>query len=108
MGNYVPVLVAAGVSIVTALVTVLASRPKVRADVTKTLTDISLSLVEPQAARIDVLQTKVAELTCDIKKLYEENRSLHKWSQLLFSQVIEHGGDPISFDRSEQLRKEQR
>ena len=97
MPNYVLVIIAAAVSLATALITVAASRPEVRADVTQTLTDISLSLIQPQADRIDALNVKVTELTGQVCRLETENRGLHKWSQILFSQVVEHGGNPVPF-----------
>jgi hypothetical protein len=85
---------------VAAIVAARLSKPKVRADATKTLTDISLSLVEPQKRRIADLETHMKTCEDRIAKLEAENAALHRWAQHLIGQVVEHGGDPVPFNSS--------
>jgi len=89
-------------SIIVAIITTWAMRRKNAADVASQLTDIALSLIEPLQEEIDALKKEYTELQVEMGKLKSENALLHKWSQLLFSQVVESGGEPISF---EQVRK---
>jgi uncharacterized membrane-anchored protein YhcB (DUF1043 family) len=98
MSEYVPVMVALVAGPIAAVVTARLSKPKVRADATKTLTDISLSLVEPQKRRIEQLETHMKTCENRISDLEAENRALHRWAQHLIGQVVEHGGDPVPFD----------
>jgi sensor domain CHASE-containing protein len=102
MNDYLPLLIAAisgVVSIITATLVVRASKKKVAADATATLTTIALSLVEPLKAEIDELKKEYKELEADVTNLKAENAILHRWSQLLFSQVVELGSDPIPFEQ---------
>lgn len=98
MNDYIPVLIAIIAGPTVAFVTARVSRPKVVADAAKTYTDISLSLVEPQKRRIRDLEDHMASCELRIKKLERENRALHVWSKLLYTQVVEAGVDPIPFD----------
>ena len=98
MTDYIPVLVALIAGPLAVLVTVYFSRDKVRADASKTLTDISLSLVEPQQRALDRMQVEITELKTKVRRLESENRALHTWAQLLFSQVVEAGHEPIPFE----------
>lgn len=98
MGEYIPVLVALIAGPLAVLVTVYFSRDKVRADASKTLTDISLSLIEPQKRRIGDLERKIMDMEKQIGQLEAENEALHTWAQLLFTQVVEAGDTPIPFD----------
>jgi hypothetical protein len=75
----------------------------VKADATETLTKISLSLVEPLQERIEVLEDHSEKQDQKIAALEKENRSLHRWSQVLFSQVMEAGKDPIPFETIQAL-----
>lgn len=84
MNEYVPVMVALVAGPLAAIVTARLSRPKVRADATKTLTDISLSLIEPQKQRIVECEKRMARI--------------EKWAHLLSAQVIEAGQTPIRFE----------
>ena len=103
MEAYIPVvLVLFGAPLVTWL-TIRASRPKVKADASDTLTKISLSLVEPLQERITTLETHMEEQDKKIDALEAENKSLHRWSQVLFSQVVEAGADPIPFETIQAL-----
>jgi sensor domain CHASE-containing protein len=102
MNDYLPLLIAAisgAVSVLTALLVVRASKKRVAADATETLTNIALSLVAPLKAEIDELKKEYDELEDAVSKLKAENELLHRWSQLLFSQVVESGGEPIGFDQ---------
>ena len=102
MNDYLPLLIAAFsgvVSVVTAFLVTRASKKKVAADATATLTGIALSLVAPLKFEIDALKEELSGVEDEIKKLKVENEMLHRWSQLLFSQVVESGGDPISFEQ---------
>ena len=106
MNDYLPLLIAAFsgvVSVVTAFLVTRASKKKVAADATATLTGIALSLVEPLKFEIDALKEELSGVEDEIKKLKVENEILHRWSQLLFSQVVESGGEPISFDQAQKL-----
>lgn len=98
MNDYIPVVIAIIAGPAVAFVTARMSRPKVVADAAKTYTDISLSLVEPQKRRIRDLEAHMTICELRIKKLERENRALHVWSKLLFSQVLEAGAEPIPFD----------
>ena len=100
MSNYVPVVVALIAGPLAVLVTAYLSRDKVKTDATKTLTDISLSLVEPQMRRIDIMQSEINELREKVDKLEDENEALHVWAQHLVGQVVGHGGVPVAFDSS--------
>jgi len=103
MNEYIPVVVALIASPLVAWITVRASRPKVKADASETLTAISLSLLEPLQERIEELE-RHAEVNEDrIAKLEKENRALHRWAQILHAQVIEAGGEPIQFDAIKKL-----
>ena len=84
MTEYVPVLVALVAGPVAAIVTARLSQPKVRADATKTLTDISLSLVEPQRQRIADCERRMARI--------------ERWAHALAAQVIEAGKTPIRWE----------
>lgn len=91
MNDYIPVLIALIAGPAVAVVTAVLSRPKVRSDATKTLTDISLSLVRPQMERIETLERKYADL--DIKY-----RRMERWVHALAAQVIETGNTPVRWE----------
>lgn len=98
---YVAVLISfitAAATIVGAYLTVRAARRKNEADATDTLTKIALSLVEPLQTKLAEMQTELQRVEGEVDALKKENAQLHKWAQLLFSQVVEHGGEPYSFD----------
>ena len=106
---YIPILI----SVIAALATVGASwltvrvgRKKADADAVETLTDVALSLVKPLKVEIEILKEKQAELMKKIVPLEEENAILHRWSQLLFSQVVEAGQEPIPFSQVKYWEKE--
>ena len=86
-------------SIIVAVITTWALRRKNAADAAKQLTEIALSLINPLQEEIDDLKKEQAYLEAEICKLKAENEMLHRWSQLLFSQVVESGDDPISFEQ---------
>lgn len=99
MNEYLPIVVpvfAAIAAILGSWLTVRAGKKKAGADAAETLTDIALSLVEP-------LKIELEELKIEVGLLKRENEVLHKWAQLLFSQVIEEGGEPVSFDQVKKL-----
>ena len=84
-------------SIIVAIITTWAMRRKNAADVASQLTDMALSLIEPLQEEIDALKKEQSHLDTEVVKLKAENALLHRWSQLLFSQVVELGSDPIPF-----------
>jgi len=90
-------------AVVVALVTSWVARRKDKADVAKQLTDIALSLIDPLQEEIDDLKKEQKLLDREVVKLKAENELLHRWSQLLFSQVVELGSDPIPFDRVQRM-----
>lgn len=98
--NYIPVIVAliAGPAVV--FITNYFSRSKVAADATATLTDISLSLVEPQKRRIADLEKHMKVCETRISLLEAENEALKTWAKHLTAQVIEAGDIPIAFNSS--------
>ena len=100
MSEYIPVFVALIAGPLAVLVTVYFSRDKVRADASKTLTDISLSLIEPQKQRISDLERRIVDMAKQIDRLEAENEALHAWAQHLVAQVIEGGAEPVPFDSS--------
>ena len=85
--------------VVVAFITTWALRRKNAADVAKQLTDIAMSLIDPLQDEIDDLKKEQSHMEDEIALLKGENALLHRWSQLLFSQVVESGGDPISFEQ---------
>ena len=107
MTDYLPVIVALIASPLVAWITVRASRPKVKADATRVLTDVSLSLVEPLQERIVQLEEREDKNELRISFLERENRVLHRWAQILFTQVIEAGGIPVSFEHVQGLEEDQ-
>ncbi len=106
MNEYIPVVIALIASPLVAWITVRASRPKVKADATQVLTDVSLSLLEPLQERIEELERHATRNEQRIGELERENRALHRWAQILFTQVIEHGGEPVTFDYVKRLGDE--
>ena len=52
--------------------------------------------------RIAQLESQVAELRDDNaalrSDLTSEIETMHNWAQVLFAQVVEHGGIPVPFD----------
>ncbi len=102
-GNYIPVLVALIAGPAAVWVTARISKPKVQADATRTLTEISLSLVEPQMKRIEALETHSVEQDRHIANQDTKIDALERWARLLFAQVIEAGKTPMSFQESENL-----
>ena len=86
-------------SLLVALITSFAMRKKTSADVAKQLTDIAMSLIDPLQEEVDGLKKDQRKLEDEIMKLKAENEVLHRWSQVLFSQVVESGGDPVSFEQ---------
>lgn len=91
MTDYVPVLVALIAGPIAAVVTARLSRPKVRADATKILTDVSISLVRPQKERIADLEQQIGLCRRQIDRL-------EKWAHRLAAQVIENGATPIRLE----------
>ncbi len=89
--NYIPVLAALVAGPVAVWITARISKPKVQADATRTLTEISLSLVEPQMKRIEVLEKRQAE---QVNKI----AGLERWAHRLATQVLEAGLTPVTFD----------
>jgi len=85
--------------VLVAWITIRVGKEKTEADAAETFTDIALSLVQPLKAEIDGLKKELIHMDKEIGLLKKENEILHRWSQLLFSQVVESGGDPIGFDQ---------
>jgi hypothetical protein len=105
MNPYVGIVI----SIVTALatvgaawLTVRAGKKKTETEATQTLTQIALSLVEPLKAEMEELRIEMVVLETEIDALKKENLLLHRWAQLLFTQVSDLGQDPIRFDEVRQ------
>ena len=93
MNDWAPIIVpviAAVAAILGSWLSVRAGAKKADADAAETFTDIALKMVQPLQEEIDALKK-------DVKYLKRENKMLHRWSQLLFAQVVEHGGEPIPF-----------
>jgi hypothetical protein len=104
--DHIEVLIAAAavvISPIVAWITIRMTRPKLRAEASEVLTDVSLSLIEPLRARIAELENRDVEKGCRIDSLERENRVLHRWAQVLFSQVVESGNTPISFEEIRRL-----
>lgn len=101
--EYAVPIAAAIAAIVGSWITVRAGRKKNDADAAKTLTDIAMGFVNPLQNSIQEMKKEMARMERKIKRLEDENALLHKWSQLLFTQVIEAGHDPITFDRVKYL-----
>lgn len=104
MNDYLIIILALVGSPLVAYITVRASRPKVRADATKTITDTALALVEPQKQRIVEMQERVDRLEAKIERLEDEVDAVRRWAKLLWTQVVEAGATPMSFAESENLR----
>lgn len=106
MGPWIPAivaLIAAAGGIVGTWLTGRSQRTKNDADATSVLTGIALQLVRPLQDKLDSLQEEMDRMERKIRRLEEENALLHKWAQMLFSQVVETGNDPISFERVRKL-----
>ena len=104
--EWAPILVATVVAvggIVGSWLTVRSGKEKNSAEATSVLTEIAMSLVEPLQVKQREMEAELARMERKIVLLERENALLHKWAQLLFSQVIEAGSDPISFERVERL-----
>ena len=99
--NYIPVLVALIAGPTAVFVTAYFSKDKVAADATKTLTEISLSLVTPQAKRIDDLVKQVGECSLRIDEV-------EAWAKLLMAQVIEAGVTPVTFAEAQAIHTHRR
>ena len=95
----VVIVLTGAVSVLVAGITTWALRKKNAADVAKQLTDIAMGLIDPLQEEIDELKKEQLHLDDEIALLKGENALLHRWSQLLFSQVVESGGEPISFEQ---------
>lgn len=91
------------VAAATSWLTVRASRKKTAADASEVLTGIAVGLVTPLEEQVDKLQKELCDLEQEVKALKKENKLLHRWAQLLYSQVLETGNDPISFERVHKL-----
>jgi hypothetical protein len=116
MEQYIPVIIVLIGGPLVTYITIRAARPKVQADASDTLNRISLSLVEPlekkiakqareNKARIEALEVHSGEQDVKIAALERENKELHTWAQILHSQVVEGGGDPIGFDTVQKMGK---
>ena len=101
MNPYIPIIVSVVAALGTVLVaflTVRAGKKKTAAEATATITDTAMSLLAPLNARIDELETHQAKLEKEVANLKKENKLLHRWAQLLYSQVVEAGADPYPFE----------
>ena len=102
MGEWVPAIVAIVAAVGAVIGSWLTSRvqkSKADAEATSVLTGIALQLVKPLQGKMEEMQAELDRMERKIRRLEEENALLHKWAQLLFSQVLEAGQDPISFER---------
>ena len=90
-------------AIFVAMMTSWVARRRGKADTAKQLTDIALSLIQPMEEEIGDLKKELRHLDREVVKLKAENQMLHRWSQLLFSQVVELGSDPIPLSRAQEL-----
>ena len=109
--EYIQVLVPVAVviaGVLTSWLTVRASKKKDAAAATQTLTDIAMGLVTPLKEQISELQEEMVSLEKEVANLKKENKLLHRWAQLLYSQVLEAGHDPISFERVQKLEQDER
>jgi hypothetical protein len=94
-------------SFLAAYLTIRANRDKVSAEANHVMVDTATSLIRPLKQELDELRRKVgaqattiASLEAKVAELRHENSLLHRWSQLLFSQVVESGVlDPIPFEQ---------
>jgi hypothetical protein len=101
VSDIVPIVVAvvAAVSaIVGSWLTTRAARKQSEASAAETFTDTALSLIAPLRTQLAELQALVAKQGLEIEFLKKENELLHRWAQLLYTQVLEAGGEPYSFE----------
>jgi len=111
MNPYIPIIVSIVAALGTVLVaylTVRAGKRKTAAEATQTLTDIAMGLVTPLKEQIDELTEELHNVEAEVSALKKENKLLHRWAQLLYSQVLESGHDPISFERVQRLEGDER
>ncbi len=103
MEAYIPVvLVLLGAPLVTWL-TIRASRPKIQAESTEILNRVSTKLVLRLETRLEKMEKHQAEQDSEIAALKRENVTLHRWAQVLFTQVVEAGGEPVIFETIRKL-----
>lgn len=108
MAAWIPVIIASVAAIGGIFGTWLTGRmqqAKTDAEATSVLTGIALQLVQPLQVKMEEMQREIQRMERKIVRLEEENALLHKWAQLLFSQVLETGQDPIPFERVQYLNK---
>jgi hypothetical protein len=108
MSALVPIIVsvvAALAAIIGSILTVRAGKKKTEAEAAETLTNVALSLIHPLEETINDLKAAVALQGKEIELLKRENKLLHRWSQLLYSQVVEAGHDPIPFEKVQRMGK---
>lgn len=84
-------------------ITARSQRQKTDADATSVLTSVALQLIEPLQLRVSEMEAEIGRMERKILNLEKENALLHKWAQLLYTQVVETGHDPISFERVRNL-----
>lgn len=109
MTEWIPAIVAAVAAtggIVGTWLTGRTQRAKTDAEATSVLTNIALKLVEPLQDKLSEMEGEITRMERKIMRLEHENALLHRWSQLLFTQVIEAGHDPYTFEYVKRLSDE--
>ena len=113
MSEYIPIIIALIAGPVVAYITARLSRPKVRADAalseaeaSSVYTETALKLIEPLKRQIEELQRDLALVRAELSELRDENNALHRWAKLLYTQVIEAGETPYTFEESERLYRD--
>jgi FtsZ-binding cell division protein ZapB len=77
-----------------ALVSWFLQRGKNKADITKTITDTAMSLIQP-------LKAEIEDLKKEMKRLKTENASLKEWAEALCCQIKELGKEPVEFKEND-------
>jgi hypothetical protein len=100
-------LAAPFLSFLAAYLTIRSNREKVSAEANRVMVKTAMGLIDPLRAELEELRGKlrvqadtIVRLQEKVAELQHENSLLHKWSQLLFSQVVESGVmNPIPFEQ---------
>lgn len=100
-GSIFAAVMASGV--VTAGITVLASRRKVRADTVQVIQDTASGLIQDLRQEVERQRGDVERVRAELDEVKRENSDLRCWAERLVTQVIELGGVAVAFEPSKAI-----